>query len=388
MTRKLTNLGDNFVIGFEGTAMTPALAKLLARIQPAGVILFRRNITDAEQTWQLLRDCQRQVAQPLFTCVDMEGGTVDRLRDIFGPSPSAASVFETADLNLFRRHGKAIGAICRAAGFNVDFAPTLDLSLPPSLPVMGSRVVSANPHEVTSYARAFLRGLSDSRVLGCGKHFPGLGEVSLDTHKDLPVVEKTMRRLLAEDVEPYRALRRDLPFVMICHAIYATATRDQTPASLSKKWMTDILRRKVGYTGLAITDDMEMHAVSDYGSYESIAERALLAGNDVVMFCSHIERIPDIQQFLGARVKDDKAFRIRVEDASRRAAAYRQHIDYVRRDGLPPAANFDDIVDETSRFVEAFQKARHGKDAVIPEVDRRKDSRTPGTGRTGREEWT
>jgi len=119
--------------------MTPALGKLLTRIQPAGVILFRRNIMSAEQTWALLRDCQRHVTTPLFTCVDMEGGSVDRLRDVFGPSPSAASVFETADRDLFRLHGKAIGAICRALGFNVDFAPTLDLALPPSLPVMTSR---------------------------------------------------------------------------------------------------------------------------------------------------------------------------------------------------------------------------------------------------------
>jgi len=308
------NLGANFVIGFEGAAMTPAVGRLLTRIQPAGVILFGRNIVSAEQTWELLRDCQRHVATPLFTCVDMEGGTVDRLRDVFGPSPSAAGVFDTADRDLFRLHGKAIGAICRALGFNVDFAPTLDLALPPSLPVMGTRVVSATPHEVAAYARAFLHGLSDSRVLGCGKHFPGLGEVALDTHKDLPVVEKTMRRLLAEDIEPYRMLRGALPFVMVCHAIFATATRDQVPASLSKKWMTDVLRKKLAYTGLTITDDMEMGALQKAAPMEQAAVQALRAGADLLLICHSEDQIGRAHEAVAREQDRDGRFAERLRE--------------------------------------------------------------------------
>jgi beta-N-acetylhexosaminidase len=317
-------LGDNFVIGFEGTAMTPALGNLLARIQPAGIILFRRNIESAEQTWELLRSCQRQFATPLFTCVDMEGGTVDRLRDVFGPSPSVASVFEAADRSLFRLHGKMIGAICRAVGFNVDFAPTLDLALPPSLPVMGSRVVSANPREVASYARAFLRGLSDSRILGCGKHFPGLGEVALDTHKDLPVVEKSLQRLLAEDVEPYRALRRDLPFIMVCHAIYSAASRDQEPASLSKKWMTDVLRKKLGYTGLAVTDDMEMGALQKAAPMEQAAVQAVRAGADLLLICHSEEQIDRACEAVAKERDRDRRFAERLRESAARVARHKK----------------------------------------------------------------
>jgi len=320
-------LGDNFVIGFEGTAMIPALGKLLTRIQPAGVILFRRNIESAQQTWELLRDCQRHVTTPLFTCVDMEGGTVDRLRDVFGPSPSAASVFETADRGLFRLHGKTIGAICRALGFNVDFAPTLDLALPPSLPVMGTRVVSATPHEVAAYARAFLHGLSDSRVLGCGKHFPGLGEVALDTHKDLPVVEKTMRRLLAEDIEPYRMLRSALPFVMVCHAIYATATRDQVPASLSKKWMTDVLRKKLAYTGLTITDDMEMGALQKAAPMEQAAVQALRAGADLLLICHSEDQIGRAYEAVAQEQDRDRRFAERLRESAARVARHKKKFD-------------------------------------------------------------
>ncbi len=318
------NLGDHFVIGFEGTAMTPALRKLLTRVQPAGVILFQRNIVDAEQTWELLRECRRCVATPLFTCVDMEGGTVDRLREVFGPSPSAASVFATGDAKLFALHGKWVGAICRALGFNVDFAPALDLALPPSLPVMGSRVVSTDPREVALYARAFLRGLAESRVLGCGKHFPGLGEVTLDTHKELPVVEKPLRRLLAEDIEPYRALHRDLPFVMVSHAIYAAVTRDRTPASLSKKWMTDVLRRKLGYGGLVITDDMEMGALQKAAPIEQAAVQALHAGADLLLICHSEDQIVRAYGAVFQEWNRNLRFAGKVRESGARVARYKR----------------------------------------------------------------
>ena len=169
------------------------LASLLARIQPAGVILFARNITSAEQTHKLLKDCQACVSTPLFTCVDMEGGRVDRFRNLNGGSPSAADVFATEDRKLFRKHGGVIGGFCRALGFNTDFAPVLDLAFEASRSVMSSRAVSADPQETAIYAKEFLAGLRDAGVLGCGKHFPGLGEGNLDSHHQLPVIEKSLR---------------------------------------------------------------------------------------------------------------------------------------------------------------------------------------------------
>src|ERR1700722_8736284 len=120
--------GQVLILGFDGTSVSPRLASLLTRLQPAGVILFARNIKSSEQTWRLLRECQKCVDTPLFTCVDLEGGSVDRFRDVLGSSPSAADVFATGDRRLFRRHGEVIGANCRALGFNVDFAPVVDLA--------------------------------------------------------------------------------------------------------------------------------------------------------------------------------------------------------------------------------------------------------------------
>src|ERR1019366_1263179 len=192
------NIGQLLIIGFDGTETFPRLASLLTKIQPAGVILFARNITGAEQTHTLLRECQKRVATPLFTCVDLEGGAVDRFRDVLGPAPSPAEVFAAGSRALFRKHGRVIGENCRALGFNVDFAPVLDLAYEASRSVMSSRAVSDDPKQVVIYAREFLRGLGEAGVLGCGKHFPGLGEATLDTHHELPSVEKSLRKLWDE----------------------------------------------------------------------------------------------------------------------------------------------------------------------------------------------
>ncbi len=178
-----SNIGQLLVIGFDGTEFSPGLRDLLSRIQPAGVILFARNIVNAQQTHQLLKDCQRAVEERLFTCVDLEGGRVDRFRAVTGPAPSAADVFATSDKRLFRRHGELIGRICAALGFNVDFAPVLDLAFEASRKVMASRAFSLNPQEVVAYAREFLAGLRSAKIVGAGKHFPGLGEGNLYSHR-------------------------------------------------------------------------------------------------------------------------------------------------------------------------------------------------------------
>src|ERR1700683_2198664 len=163
-------IGQLLTIGFDGIEMSPHLSSLLTHLQPSGVILFARNIKTPDQTWRLLRDCQKCVSTPLFTCVDLEGGQVDPFRDVLGPTPSAAEVFATGDRKLFRKHGQLIGENCRALGFNLDFAPVVDLAFEASRSVMSSRAVSAHPRETVAYAREFLAGLRTANVLGCGKH--------------------------------------------------------------------------------------------------------------------------------------------------------------------------------------------------------------------------
>jgi len=323
-TEQMREIGQLLIVGFDGTEMTERLRCLLTRLQPAGVILFARNIKSAEQTWRLLAECRKCVSTPLFTSVDLEGGLVDRFRDVVGPAPSSAEVFATGNRKLFRKHGQIIGENCRALGFNVDFAPALDLALEASRAVLGSRVVSADPRETVAYAGEFLAGLGGAGVLGCGKHFPGLGEGKLDSHHQLPVIEKGLKNLWTEDLLPYRLLRNQLPMVMVSHAAYPLVTRDRTPASLSKKWITGILRKRIGYRNLIVSDDLEMGAVLSAAPAGASAVKFVRAGGDLCLVCHREDDIEQAYEELAKTAELEPRFAKRVAESWRRVLAFKK----------------------------------------------------------------
>jgi len=301
-------VGQLLIMGFDGTAMSQRLRVMLSTFQPGGIILFKRNLEGAEQAHALLRAAHKASATPMFLCVDLEGGTVDRLRDVIAPVPSVAEVAAAGAKKLFHKHGRLIGEEVRGLGFNTDFAPVLDLQHEPSQDVLGSRTVSSKPKQTITYARAFLRGLRDCGVLGCGKHFPGLGEASLDTHAELPSIDKPWKQLWQEDLLPYRKLRRDLPFVMVAHAAYPEVTGDKTPASLSKRWMTGVLRKRIGYRGLIITDDLDMGGVLAAAPIEDAAVETLRAGADMFLVCQKEESVRRAFEAVLRRAESDKKF--------------------------------------------------------------------------------
>ena len=329
--------GQLLIVGFEGVEMNSRLAALLTRVQPAGVILFARNIKTAAQTWTLLHDCQKQVATPLWTCVDLEGGSVDRFREVLGASPSAAEVFASNDRRLFRQHGELLGANCRALGFNLDFAPVLDLAFAASKSVMGSRAVSPDPEQAIAYAREFLAGLRSAKVLGCGKHFPGLGEGKLDSHHELPVIDKPLARLWAEDLAPYRELRRQLPFAMISHAAFPQTSGGRTPASLSKFWITDILRKKIGYRNLVVSDDLEMGGVLSAAPIGEAAVEFVRAGGDLCLVCHREDYIVQVHEALSHTAGREPKFARRIAAAARHVLACKKKSAPWLRPGKAPS---------------------------------------------------
>jgi beta-N-acetylhexosaminidase len=331
-------IGQLLIIGFDGTEMSPGLAALLTRLQPAGVILFSRNITGGEQTYKLLKDCQACVSIPLFTAVDMEGGRVDRFRNVIGRTPSAADVFATGDRKVFRKHGKLIGDSCRTLGFNTDFAPVVDLAFEASRTVMSSRAVSADPKQAILYAREFLKGLHVANVVGAAKHFPGLGEANLDTHQELPSINKSWKKIWAEDLYPYRTLRRELPMVLIGHANYPAITHDQSPASLSKKWITDVLRKKIGYRGLVVSDDLEMGGVLKAAPIEQAAIEHIRAGGDLCLICHIEEYVARSCEALIKEAESNRKFAQRVSDSAARVMAFKKKSSALKHRSLAPTA--------------------------------------------------
>src|SRR6202162_1713372 len=335
-TPGIPQIGQLLIVGFDVTEVTPRLSSLLKRLQPAGVILFARNIKTADQTWHLMRDCQRCVQTLLFTCVDLEGGGVDRLREVLGPAPSAAEVFATGDRKLFRKHGQIIGENCRTLGFNVDFAPVLDLAVEASRSVLSSRVVSPKPRETAAYAREFLAGLRIAGVLGCGKHFPGLGEGKLDSHHELPVIDKALKKLWTEDLLPYRLLRTQMPMLMVAHAAYPLVTHDKTPASLSKIWIKDILRKRIGYRNLIVSDDLEMGGVLSAAPIGEATVEHIRAGGDLCLICHREDYITQAYEELLHTVESEPQFAKRVSESIRRVLAFKQNSAKLLRMAKPP----------------------------------------------------
>lgn len=332
-------VGQLLIMGFDGLALDSKLRTTLATLEPGGVILFARNIESAQQTWSLLRDCQSTARFPMFLCVDMEGGTVDRLKNIIAPAPSAESVFATGDPRLFRLHGNVIGLEVRALGFNTDFAPVLDLGLEASRGVLTSRTVSADPNEVIRYATEFLRGLKAAKVLGCGKHFPGLGGANLDTHKELPAVQRSWKQMSTEDLLPYRRLNRQVPFVMVAHAYYPEVTPDKLPASLSRKWMADILRKKMGYRGLIVSDDLEMGGVLAAGSIEEVAVETIRAGADIFLVCHNQELVWRGYEAVLRQAEKDRRFAAQVAKAAERTLTFKKRAREIHHFSARPKAS-------------------------------------------------
>src|SRR5215471_8607689 len=346
-------VGQLLILGFDGLAIEAHLRTTLATLQPGGVILFARNIEGPTQTWKLLRDSQATTSVPMFLCVDLEGGTVDRLKNVIAPAPSVETVFATANRKLWRMHGNILGLEARALGFNTDFAPVFDLGLPASRSVLTSRTASADPRSVVRYASEFLRGLKAANVLGCGKHFPGLGEANLDSHNAMPLVQKTWKRLWAEDLVPYRELKRQIPFVMVAHACYPEITKNKLPASLSKKWMKDILRTKIGYRGLIISDDLEMGGVLSAGPIEEIAVETLRAGADMFLVCHNQELVWRAYEAVLREAERERKFAAHVAQACDRVMRFKRKSRELRGFAAEPKAH---VVQKLKQIIETFSE--------------------------------
>ncbi len=284
------DVGSLFIVGLEGVELTGLERNWLRLVGPSGVILFRRNIEAAGQTRALLDAATAECAPRAFRCVDVEGGTVNRLRDTLAPIAAAQEVAGTGDKKLMRRHGELIADAARAFGFNTSFAPVLDLALPDAWAVMTTRTPAATPGGVAEYGREVLAGMRKRGVLGCGKHYPGLGGGMVDSHLETPVIGRGWKALWAEDLAPYRELRGEMPFVMVNHAAYPRTKDKKRPASASPFW-TDVLRKKIKYKGIILSDDLEMGGILKFLPIEEAAVEVFRAGMDMTLVCHKAELV-------------------------------------------------------------------------------------------------
>jgi beta-N-acetylhexosaminidase len=354
--------GSLLVVGLGGTELTGLERAWIKLVRPAGIILFKRNISGAKQARALLDQATALCAPHSMRSVDVEGGSVDRLRDALAPMPSAQAVMRAAQRTkkngLIREHGELVARAVKAFGLNTTLAPVLDLALPASAAVMGTRAAAPTPEGVVDYARGFLAGLAAHGVPGCGKHFPGLGGGTLDSHLDTPSIRRNLRELNKEDLAPYRALRNELPMVMVNHAAYPLTPGGDRPASISPYWITNVLRKKIGYRGIIFSDDLEMGGILKFLSIEEAVISAVLAGMDLMEICHSPELILHAYESLLAEAEKSAAFRGLLIARARQTAFKRRKLFAAKASAALSARQLEALRARILRFGETIAKSQ------------------------------
>jgi beta-N-acetylhexosaminidase len=273
-----------FMLGFDGRAIPGELAEYLGR-GLAGVVLYQRNFTSAEELRDLTSAIREAAGRPVLIGIDQEGGTRFALREPFTTWPSAAELGRLGNLEFVEQVARAMAAELRAVGCNVNFAPMLDLHVNAESPVTRDRSFGSDPHLVARMGAAFDRGLRSGGILSCAKHFPGHGDAAVDPHLDLPVFAGTMERLESTELVPFAAaVAAGVPLVMTAHILLPQIDREN-PASLSRQMLDGVLRRGMKFQGVILADDLGMGAIAKrYGPGEA-SVLTLRAGTDVAMLC-------------------------------------------------------------------------------------------------------
>jgi beta-N-acetylhexosaminidase len=296
MPIRIEELGQLFIIGFHGSSADVELRNILRTCHPGGAILFKRNLQNPEQISALTAELQAILPKnPLMLCVDQEGGRVWRMPREFTFFPEAALIGRIGKETLARSVARVIAVELSAVGIHCNFSPVLDLNTRPSNPVIGDRSLGTDPLQVARLARAILLGFRENGISGCGKHFPGHGDTELDSHLELPTVHHDQERLEAVELAPYRWLLKDhknpLEMIMTAH-LMVPCLDPIRPATLSHTVLTGLLRQRLGFGGLIVTDDLEMGAISETYSPQQAALLALKAGADLLLYCHTPSHLP------------------------------------------------------------------------------------------------
>jgi beta-N-acetylhexosaminidase len=317
-------------VGFEGTSLPAELSRWLARGEVGGVVLYSRNIESLAQVRTLCREIRSSAGRrnPLpLIAVDQEGGRVERFKDppfTRFPPARACSLFCCRNETVAEAVGAAIAAELRAVGIDMNFAPVLDVDSNPHNPVIGDRAFSEDPNDAAALGIAFAKGSLSRGILPVGKHFPGHGDTSADSHKELPVVRAGRQTLLRRELLPFRrAARAGIPALMTAHVMYPALDR-ALPATLSRKILHDLLRERMRFRGAVFSDALEMKAIADRYGLGEAAVLAVAAGCDVVLVCRGESAQAEAIDRLARETRDRATFRRRLAATAIRSGRLRE----------------------------------------------------------------
>jgi beta-N-acetylhexosaminidase len=313
-------IGQVLIAGFAGHQVSAELRALAKEFGLGGVILFARNVAEPEQVAELSFEASRLVPDlPVWVSVDQEGGRVARLKRPFTEWPPMATLGRSGDVRLAERFARALAAELKAVGITLDYAPVLDVHTNPKNPVIGDRALAERAADVARLGTTIVRALQAEGVAACGKHFPGHGDTSTDSHLELPLVEHPPERLREVEFEPFRAaIAADVATIMTAHVLVPSLD-DKRPATLSRRIVADLLREELGFEGVILSDDLEMKAVAAEYEVPSAAVMALQAGCDGVLICSadHDTQAAALEAIVHA-VEEERLPLSRIEDALKR----------------------------------------------------------------------
>lgn len=318
--------GQMTQIQVPGTGCTPEIAAFLASHQVGSVILFSGNVSTPVQAAAFTRALQEAAAAaqlpPLLLAIDQEGGAASVVQQGVSHPPFLMGIGAAGDTAHAAAAGRVLAREVRAMGFHWLFAPVLDVNCNPANPVIGPRSFGSDPDLVGRMGAAFIQAAQAEGVLACGKHFPGHGDTSKDSHLDLPTLPHGRERLEAVELKPFRmAMAAGLGSLMTAHVVFPAIEPEGVPATLSRRVLTGLLREEMGYEGLLVTDSMVMNAIKENYGVEEAAIRAVLAGADMVMALGGLDRAAATIEALARAIADGTIPRMRAEEAVRRVLA-------------------------------------------------------------------
>jgi beta-N-acetylhexosaminidase len=317
-------VGQLFFLGFTGPEPNRETRELLDSIRPGGIVLSQRNLETFEQTVHLTASFSEGRDMPAFVAAHQEGGAADRLKHLFAPLPSLSEAAAGGTLQL-RQTARIIGAELAASGFNTLFGPPLDLAVSGS--ILRDRTLAATPASVTRLGKAFVEEITQHGIFSCPKHFPGMGSAQRDPHFELPYIDKLRKQLLIEDVPPFVNLFHEVSMIMVGHAHYPSLGETKpTPACLSPRIVDGLLRRKLGYSGIILTDDMTMGAVSSLGLKANRFIEAFEAGSDMMVFSQTTPMVEEGFQMIVREAKKSAALRARIDASVQRIVSQKFRI--------------------------------------------------------------
>jgi beta-N-acetylhexosaminidase len=318
MASPASETGRMVIGGFSGTRLPRAFATALRQGRRGGAIVFKRNVAgDLAQIAALARELHAASTDPIFVGIDQEGGRVARLGAPLLRVPSMRTVASWGDARLAERIAYAVGLELAALGVTINFAPVLDVDTRASNPVIGDRSFGDDAVVCGRFGAAWIRGLQAAGVLACGKHFPGHGDTTRDSHLELPIVDQPRDRLDAVELVPFRAaVAAGVAAMMTAHVVYS-AVDPLLPATLSKATCTG-LRDDIAFRGLLVTDDLEMKAIAARFSIEEAAVQSIAAGCDVLLVCHDDDQQERAASALAREAERSRAFRARCAQALHR----------------------------------------------------------------------